>query len=436
MTLELTLPVLAILCLTVIAAYFSAAETALTAVSNARIHMLAPEGSPQARALNILVTNREGVLGAILLGNNFVTILASCLATWVALHLVNEGAVVLAAIVMTVIILVFAEVLPRTLAIIRTERVALGVARPMRAIVAFLSPVVAAVQSLVWRVLMLFGVRPESEAPVLSAHQELRGAIDQHHQEGSVEREQRAMLGGILDLHELRVADVMVHRKNMAVIDADAPIAESVELVLSSGHTRFPIWKDDPENIVGVLHTKDLLRVLAQRGGAREGIDLLALAIPPWFVPDTTTLDEQVHAFRQRRAHFALVVDEYGTLQGLVTLEDILEEIFGDIAEAHDVSASGGIVAQSDGTYVVAGVTPVRELNRELDWELPDEEATTVAGVVIHAARIIPEVGQVFSFHGFKFEILGRQRNQITSLRITPPRTQAAAPPDMRQVAV
>jgi Mg2+/Co2+ transporter CorB len=176
-----------------------------------------------------------------------------------------------------------------------------------------------------------------------------------------------------------------------------------------------------------VLHMKDLLRVLAERGGAREGIDIVALAIPPWFVPDTTTLDEQVHAFRQRRAHFALVVDEYGTLQGLVTLEDILEEIFGDIAEAHDVATSDAVRAQPDGTFLVTGQTPVRELNRELDWDLPDEEATTIAGVVIHAARIIPEVGQVFSFHGFKFEILARQRNQVTSLRITPPRKQPVA---------
>jgi Mg2+/Co2+ transporter CorB len=277
-------------------------------------------------------------------------------------------------------------------------------------------------QTLVWGVLKGFGVRGSHDMPALTAHEELRDTIDLHHQEGSVEREQRDMLGGVLDLRELQVADVMVHRRNMVVIDADAAVEDSVELVLSSGHTRYPIWKDDPENIVGVLHIKDLLRLLSHRRGALEGLDIMALAVPPWFVPNTTTLDEQVHAFQQRRAHFALVVDEYGTLQGLVTLEDILEEVFGDISEARDTHAPEGIRPQPDGSYVVDGWTPIRDLNRELEWHLPDEEATTVAGLVIHDARIIPEPGQIFSFHRFKFEVLRRQRNQVTALRITPPR--------------
>jgi Mg2+/Co2+ transporter CorB len=208
----------------------------------------------------------------------------------------------------------------------------------------------------------------------------------------------------------------------MIVIDADAPVEVSVDMVLSSGHTRFPIWKDDPENIVGVLHIKDLIKVLSGRRGSLDGMDIMTLAKAPWFVPDTTSLEEQVHAFRLRRAHFALVVDEYGTLQGLVTLEDILEEVFGDIGEAHDTFEPRGLRPQSDGSYVIDGATPVRALNRELGWDLPDDTATTIAGLVIHDARIIPEVGQVFSFHSFKFEILRRQRNQITALRIVAPR--------------
>jgi Mg2+/Co2+ transporter CorB len=251
---------------------------------------------------------------------------------------------------------------------------------------------------------------------------EFRGAIELHHHEGGVEREHRAMLGGVLDLAELRVSDIMVHRRNMEIIDVSATPEEIIEQVLSSVHTRFPIWRDAPENIVGVLHLKDFLHKMIERKGSLQRLDIMTLASEPWFVPDTTTLEEQLKAFQDKRAHFALVVDEYGVLQGLVTLEDIVEEIFGDIAEERDQVLSEGIRPQADGSYNVDGVTPIRELNRELDWDLPDDAATTIAGLVIHEARVIPEVGQIFSFHEFTFEILRRQRNQIVALRITPPR--------------
>ncbi len=421
MTLNTALTFAAILILLGFSAFFAGAETALTAVSKARMHHLAGEGSRAARHVNHLIANRERLIGAMLLGNTFVNILSSALATSIALMLFDEGGVAIAAFVMTAVILIFAEVLPKTLAIARTDRMALAVAYPVRLFVAFLAPVVSTVQFIVWRLLHLFGLRNRG-AEMVTAEEEIRGAIELHHHEGAVESEHRAMLGGVLDLAELRVGDVMVHRRNMEIIDGSAPAEEIVEQVLSSTHTRFPIWRDAPENIVGVLHLKDFLRTLMERRGSLEGLDIMSLASVPWFVPDTTTLEEQLKAFQDKHAHFALVVDEYGVLQGLVTLEDIVEEIFGDVAEQRDQVASEGIRPQADGSYNVDGVTPIRELNRELDWNLPDDAATTIAGFVIHAARIIPEVGQVFSFHGFKFEILRRQRNQIVAIRITPPR--------------
>ena len=421
---SLTLSLLAIAGLLAFGAFFAGSETALTAVSRARMHHLAQEGSRRARYVNELIDNRERLIGAMLLGNTFVEILASSLAASLALkYFMSEAGVVLTSVVLTVIVLIFVEVLPKTLAIARTDRMALGVALPARLFVSVLWPVVAAVQFIVWRVLWLFGIRGEQgEDSVVSAHEEIRGAIDLHHQEGSFEREHRDMLGGILNLRELKVGDAMVHRKNMVIIDGDAALEETIELILSSGHTRFPIWKDDPENIVGVLHMKDVLREMKQRRGSLEGLDIVALAVEPWFVPDATTLEEQVGVFRERRAHFALVVDEYGTLQGLITLEDILEVVFGTIGESHDMSVHKGIHPQPDGSYTVDGTTPIRELNRELEWKLPDEAANTIAGLVIHEARIIPDVGQTFSFHGFKFEVLRRKRNQILALRITPPK--------------
>jgi Mg2+/Co2+ transporter CorB len=421
MTFNIALSLFAIFALLAISGFFAGAETALTAVSKARMHHLASDGSWRAKHVNALIADRERLIGAILLANTFINILASALATSVALRLFAEGGVVITTIAMTAFILIFSEVLPKTLAIARTDRMALAVSPLLRLFVLVFAPIVSAVQFIVWRLLRLFGLRQNEREPVLTAQEEIRGAIELHHQEGGVEREHRDMLGGILDLAELKVSDVMVHRKNMEILDGSASAEEIAARVLSSPHTRFPIWRDDPENLVGVLHVKDLLRTMMERRGSLENMDILALASEPWFVPETTTLEEQLQAFRNRREHFALVVDEYGVLQGLVTLEDILEVIFGSIAEEHDQHTPDGVRPQADGSYNVDGWTPIRDLNRELHWNLPDESATTIAGLVIHEARVIPEVGQVFAFFGFKFEILRRQRNQIMALRITPP---------------
>ncbi|MEA2823921.1 MAG: magnesium and cobalt exporter, family, partial [Alphaproteobacteria bacterium] len=298
MTFDITLTLIAIFALLIFAAFFAGAETALTAVSKARMYHLASEGSSRAKQVLHLIVDRERLIGALLLGNTFVNILASSLATSIALRLFDEGAVVIAALVMTSIILIFGEVLPKTLAIARTDHTALAVAYPVRLFVALLSPVLSTVQFIVWRILRLFGLKQSAGEPVLTAQEEIRGAIDLHHQEGGVEREHRDMLGGILDLAELYLADIMVHRKNMEVLDGGAPAEDIVARVLSSAHTRFPIWRDDPENIVGVLHAKDLLRTLMRHQGNLQDIDIMSLASQPWFVPDTTTLEEQLRAFR------------------------------------------------------------------------------------------------------------------------------------------
>ena len=427
MTFNLTVSLFSIFSLLVLSAFFAGSETALTAVSKARMHHMATEeGSRNARHVLALIADREKLIGALLLGNTFVNILASSIATSVTLEFSPRG-VLIATVIMTIAILLFAEVLPKTLGIARTDRMALTVAPLARVTVFVLSPIVSAVQWIVWRILYVFGIRARHLESDVTAHEEIRGAIEVHHQEGGVEREHRDMLGGVLDLADLRVADVMVHRKGMEVIDATAPPHEIVDRVLESSHTRFPIYTDSPENITGVLHAKDLLRELMQRRGDLAGLDVDSLAAEPWFVPNTTTLEEQIKAFRERRAHFALVVDEYGVLQGLVTLEDILEEIFGSIGEEVDQKLPSGIRRQPDGSYIVDGWTPVREINRELGWNLSDEEATTIAGLVIHEAQIIPEVGQVFSFYGCKFEVLRRQRNQLTLLRLTPITASATA---------
>lgn len=419
MTIGLALTLAAICVLLVLSAFFSGSETALTAVSRARLHALEQDGSRRAGLVRRLVESRERLIGALLLGNNLVNILASVLATSLFLTLFGNAGVAYATLVMTALVLVFGEVLPKTYAIANPERFALFVAPVVRVVVALFAPVTAAVQLMVRTILRWLGPSVSDDTAVLSAHEELRGAIELHHREGAVVKRDRDMLGGVLDLRDLEVADLMVHRTKMHSINADDPPRQIVDAVLQSPFTRLPLWKDEPDNIVGVLHVKTLLKALRDVDGDFSKLDVLKLATPPWFVPDTTPVLAQLNAFLRRKSHFALVVDEYGEVQGLVTLEDIIEEIVGDISDEHDVAALG-VRPLPDGSVQVDGSMPIRDLNRLMDWDLPDDEATTIAGLVIHEAKTIPEPGQAFTFHGFRYEIVRRQRNRITAIKITP----------------
>jgi len=287
------------------------------------------------------------------------------------------------------------------------------------------TPVVAAVEAVVRFVLRLGGLSLTEGDPGVSGHEELMGAVDILHLEGEVERAERDMFGGLLELAEVPVSDVMVHRTKMRLIDADLPPDEVVREAIESPYTRLPLWRGDPDNIIGILHAKDLLRALVACGGDAGRLKVADIALDPWFVPESTTLRDQLQAFLRRKTHSALVVDEYGVVQGLVTLEDIIEEIVGDIRDEHD-EAVLGVRKQRDGSVMVEGLVTIRDLNRAMGWSLPDEEAATVAGLVIHEARAIPEPRQTFSFHGFRFEVLRKQRNRLATLRVTPLQPRAA----------
>ncbi len=267
--------------------------------------------------------------------------------------------------------------------------------------------------------LAMFGYELSPIEPQRSSHDELRGAVDDFRRDGQVVREDRDRIGGLFDLEELEVSDIMVHRTNMRSVNADNAPETVVREILQSPHTRMPLWKGSLDNIVGVLHAKDLLRALNDVGNDFSRIDVMKIASKPWFVPDTTTLQEQLNAFLRRKAHFAIVVDEYGEVEGLVTLEDIMEEIVGEIADEHDVEIQG-VKQEADGSVVVDGNVPIRDLNRALDWNLPDEEATTIAGLVIHETQSIPEEKQAFTFHGKRFTVMKRDKNRIAKLRIRP----------------
>ena len=419
MTLGLGITLGAIFGLLLASAFFSGSETALTAASRARMHALEEDGNKRARIVNHLLEVRERFIGAILLGNSLANIAASALATSLFLSLFGEAGVAYATVVMTVIVVLFAEVLPKTYAILNADRMALVLAPAISFVVAVLAPVTAAMQWIVRHTLRLFGASISDDAEVLSAHEELRGAIDLYHKAGGMVKLTRDMLGGVLDLRELTVSDIMVHRTKMDAIDAELPTEAIIDSALKSPHTRLPLWRGEREEIVGILHAKTLLRALRDARGDLSKIDVLALATPPWFVPDTTTLKDQLNVFLKRKAHFAIVVDEYGEVMGLVTLEDIIEEIVGEISDETDIAAALA-KPQADGSLIVDGMVPIRDVNRLMDWDLPDEEATTIAGLVIHEAQTIPNPGQAFTFHDYRFEVLRRQRNRITSLRVTP----------------
>ncbi|WP_050927802.1 HlyC/CorC family transporter [Aestuariivita boseongensis] len=416
-----------ILFLLVMSGFFSGSETALTAASRGKLRSQADKGSRGAeRALKITEDN-ERLIGSVLLGNNLVNILAASLATALFTKVLGESGVALATLVMTLLVLIFAEVLPKTYAITNAEKAAALVSAPIGVVVTLFAPVVSAVRWFVRGVLRLFGVQTDPDSHIMAVREEIAGALTLGHSEGVVEKEDRDRILGALDLSERFVEEIMLHRSNIEMINADDTPEAILEQCLQSNHTRLPVFKDDPENIIGLIHAKDLLRAINKLIGGPDGdakelknFKITDVAMPPYFVPETTTLDDQMRQFLRMRTHFALVVDEYGSLQGLITLEDILEEIVGEITDEFDPDAEHPVLKGEDGNYVVDGAMTIRDLNRATDWSLPDEEANTIAGLVIHEAQMIPTKGQVFSFHNFRFEVLDRQGNRITQLKIRP----------------
>ena len=420
MDVSLLISIAAIVVLLVLSAFFSGSETALTAASRARLQHLEHKGNRRAKIVGRLSEQKDRLIGSILLGNNLVNILASALATSILIGYFGDAGVAYATIGMTALVLIFAEIMPKTYALRQPDRTALAVAPLVSAFVFVLSPVTRFLQIIVRLSLRIVGIDVRANEQLTSAAEEIRSTVDLHSMDGNIVKHERDMIGSILDLSDVALDEIMIHRKNMELINADDSSSEIVDQVLGSSYTRLPIYRNDADDIVGVLHAKDVLRAISAHEGDLNDLDIVAVASAPWFVPETTTLREQLNAFRQRRAHFALIVDEYGALMGLVTLEDILEEIVGDISDEHDQHVAG-IRKESDGSYIIDGSMTIRDLNRLYDWDLPDEEASTIAGLVVYEAAVIPVPGQRFTFHNFRFEILRRQRNQIVSLRITPP---------------
>lgn len=417
----------AIAALLLMSAFFSGSETALTAASRSKLKAQADKGSSGAAAAMAVTEDNERMIGALLLGNNVVNILSASLATALLTRMFGDSGVAFATLGMTALVLIFGEVLPKTYAITNPEPVASRVAPIIRVLIVLFSPVISLVRALVRGILWVFGVRTDPDSHFLALREEIAGAIALGHSGGAVEKEDRDRLLGALDLAHRTVEEVMRHRSQIEMIDADRSPDEIITQALASPHTRIPVYRGSDENILGVIHAKDLLREVDRLVRGADGnlaqvrdLDVVKIAMKPYFVPDTTPLDEQMRQFLKRRTHFALVVDEYGALRGLITLEDILEEIVGEITDEFDVAQDAALKRTETGDYVVEGAMTIRDLNRAMDWSLPDDEANTIAGLVIHEAQMIPVEGQVFSFHGFRFEVAQRRENRLMKLKLRP----------------
>lgn len=404
----------------ILSGFFSGSETAFTAASKAKLANLENEGNAVAALTNKLKTQSERVIGSLLFGNNLVNILASALATSILIKMFGEAGIAYATIGTTFFVLVFSEVLPKTYALMKPEKVVLFVAPALSVLTKIFYPITYWVARIVSSVFKALNIRPEIHED--EHEEELRGAIQIFNDNivGVKEDQQKGvMLKSILDLEEMHVEEIMVHRKDVKMIDADMPVNEIIEEVKASPFTRMPVWKDKKDNIIGVIHSKLVLQELLENGSDVSNINILKTMMEPWFIPESTTLYDQLEAFRERREHFSIMVDEYGAFMGIVTLEDILEEIVGEINDEYDVEISG-IKAQPDGCYLVDGDVTIRALNRDLNWNLPDEEYSTVAGLILFESRSIPVVGQTYNFYGYRFEVIKRHRNHLSLIRVAP----------------
>jgi Mg2+/Co2+ transporter CorB len=414
---ELVILFISILLLLILSGFFSGSETALTASTRSRLTGLSNKGHKNAKTAIELLNKKESLIGAILLGNNLVNILASALATSLSIKIFGDPGVAYAVIIMTALIVIFAEILPKTYALTNSEKLALTVSPIFRPIVYLLWPVTWMMEKIVFFILSIFKIKLEKNMRVLSVEDEIRGTLDLHHKEGRLYKSDKDMVTGVLDLAEVTVEDVMVHRSNMFTVNIDDDPKKILNSVINSSFTRIPVWQNNDENIIGIIHSKHLLKIMSQNRDITRS-DMMQSLIKPLFIPETTSLKEQLKMHLNTKKKLAIVVDEYGVLMGMISLEDIMEEIVGDITDEIDEGLTT-VIKNEDGTLTINGGTEIRDINRIYNWDLPEEEANTLSGLIVHESRSFPTEGQVFNYYGFIFEILEVKNNLIHKIKVS-----------------
>ena len=417
MFIEILILFLSIFLLLILSAFFSGSETALTASTRSRLTGLSMKGKKNAQTAIDLLNKKESLIGAILLGNNLVNILASALATSLLIKLFGDTGVAYAVIIMTALIVVFSEILPKSYAINNAEKMSLIISPIIKPLVYILSPITKLLEQVVFLILKILRIQNEKDTRVLSVEDEIRGTLDLHHKEGRLYKSDKDMVTGVLDLSDISVEDVMVHRSKMFIVNINDDPQEIIKKIINSPFTRIPVWQNNDENIIGIIHSKNLLKILHSNNKITQS-QIIESLIKPWFIPETTTLKEQLQMHLSKKNKLAIVVDEYGVLMGMISLEDIMEEIVGDISDEHD-EIIDKIYKNEDGSLTINGSTEIRDINRIYNWELPEDEANTLSGLIVHESRSFPSKGQIFNYYGFIFEILEIKNNTIAKIKIS-----------------
>ncbi|RYE05988.1 MAG: HlyC/CorC family transporter [Rickettsiaceae bacterium] len=412
MTILLTIIILVLL---TISGLLAATETAITASSPGKLHKLKANGNKKAELVLDILKEKEKVISTMLIGNSLINTVCTTLATVLFIEIFQDQNIgtIVSSIVMAIMIIIFAEVVPKAIAVAKAEDIILSTAPVIEIFLRFLNPVNAMLAHATKIFCQLLNIDLKQE---VSGTDEVRGVIEHQHQEGNFYKADRDMLGGILDIRDMTISEIMIHRSNITAIDANAKNEEIVRLALDSPYTRIPLWQDNKENIIGILHIKDLLKALHKCNNDVSKINLQSIITNPWFIPENALAIHQLHAFRERKTHFACVVDEYGDIQGIITLEDILEEIVGQIDDEHD-KANQDIITKSPCEFLINGSITIRDLNRELNWNLSDEFANTLAGLIIYEIERIPERGEVIELFNIKFTVVKKTANRIDTIK-------------------
>jgi putative hemolysin len=409
---DLAVPLAGLIVLLALSGFFSGSETALMAVNRYRLGYLERRGDERAAAVRRLIRSPERLISSILLGNNFVNTAASALATTIAIGIAGRNGVVVATFVMTVLILIFSEVAPKTLAARFPERMAFRIARPIGLVVRVLHPIAWAAVHAANLLLLPFG-RPHADDGKVS-EEDIKGLIELGEEERVIAREKRRMLHGIFRLTETTIEDIMIPRTEINAVSVDAGPSQVIEAIRASGATRLPVFDGSLDRVVGVLHSKDVIRYW---GRLRE-MSLRSLMRRPLFVPETATLEQVLQMFQRERQHLAIVIDEFDGVEGIISLEDLLEEIVGDIVDEHDAPDSPPVVEIEAGTLVASGTCPLSLLRRRYGLELRSRDNSTLAGFVLEVTGRIPGAGERIEHPSATFVIEAATPRRIERVRI------------------
>lgn len=409
--------------LLICSAFFSGSETALMSSSKPKLHKMEKEGDTKAARVNKVTSDPEKLLSTILLGNNLVNIAASALTTGLFIRLFGESGIAVATIVMTLLVLIFSEIIPKTIASRNPETHSMWIAFPMTLLIFVLKPFTYLIQGTANMLLRFLGVKPSDSSNF--DEDDVRGAIGMGLEEGVLEKGEHRMLDSVMKLDEMTVQDVMVHRRDIEMLDASLDVEEVFRILATKPmHSRIPLWKGDKDNIIGLLLMKDFFKAYYNYKIRGKAYNIESVMKTNYFIPENVLLSDQLIEFQSYRTHLAIVVDEYGDIQGVVTLEDILEEIVGEIVDEHDVVKFTHNY-EKDGSITVAGHFPVRDANREFGWNLPEnEDAVTLSGLIIDQLERMPELNEIFEFKGIEFKIIAEKNQSITKLCATEIKTE------------